>query len=86
MTSSTSTLDLNKSQLSRRRRLRRFWVRVRVSQATVPLLLLLFYTGIMVGLSQVADLWIVALAATPLVFALLLTFGCFVAYRRDFYA
>jgi hypothetical protein len=40
----------------------------------------------MVGLTQVADQWIVALATTPLVFALLITIGCLVAYRRDFYA
>ena len=86
MTTSNSKLDQNKSQLSRRRRFRRLVVRVRVSPVTVPLLLLLFYAGIMVGLTQVADTWIVALAATPLFFALLLTFGCLVAYRRDFYA
>ena len=53
---------------------------------TVPLLLLLFYAVIMAGLSKVADSWIVALAATPLVFAIVLTFGCLMAYRRDFYA
>lgn len=69
-----------------RRRFRRVFIRARVSRVTVPLLLLLFYAGVMVGLTQVADQWIVALATTPLVFALLLTIGCFVAYRRDFYA
>ena len=53
---------------------------------TVPMLLLLFYAALMVGLSRVADPWIVALAATPLVFAVVLTVGCLVAYRRDFYA
>ena len=42
--------------------------------------------GLMIGLTQVADSWIVALAITPLVFALLLTLGCLLAYRRDFYA
>jgi hypothetical protein len=40
----------------------------------------------MIGLTQVADQWIVALATTPLVFALLLTIGCVAAYRHDFYA
>ena len=44
------------------------------------------YAGLMVGLTRVADSWIVALAITPLVFALLLTLGCLLAYRRDFYA
>ena len=53
---------------------------------TVPLLLLLFYAVIMAGLSKVADPWIVALAATPLIFALVLTIGCMLAYWRDFYA
>ena len=52
----------------------------------MPLLLLLLYLGSMVGLSRVADGWIVAVAITPLVFALFLTIGCLVAYRRDFYA
>tara|TARA_B100000674_G_C37683518_1_gene842646 strand:- start:222 stop:371 length:150 start_codon:yes stop_codon:yes gene_type:complete len=49
-------------------------------------MLLLVYTGLMIGLTRVADNWIVALAITPLVFALLLTLGCLLAYRRDFYA
>ena len=53
---------------------------------SVPLMLLLVYTGLMIGLTRVADNWIVALAITPLVFALLLTLGCLLAYRRDFYA
>ena len=44
------------------------------------------YTGMMLGLTRVADNWIVALAVTPLVFALLLTLSCLLAYRRDFYA
>ena len=48
--------------------------------------LLLVYSGLMIGLTRVADSWIVALAITPLVFALLLTLGCLLAYRRDFYA
>jgi hypothetical protein len=86
MTTSNANLDHRKSHLSLRRRFRRLLVRVRVSKVTVPLLLLLFYAGLMVGLTQVADQWIVALASTPLVFALLLTIGCWVAYRRDFYA
>ena len=86
MTPSHSNLDRRDPRHSMRRRFRRVLVRVRVSPVTVPLLLLLFYAGVMVGLTQVADQWIVALATTPLVFALLLTIGCLVAYRRDFYA
>lgn len=72
--------------LSLRRRLRRALVRVRTSPFSVPLLLLLVYAGLMIGLTRVADSWIVALAITPLVFALLLSLGCLLAYRRDFYA
>lgn len=68
------------------RRLRRGLVRVRTSPVTVPLVLLLLYFGLMIGLTQVADAWIVAIAATPLVFAVVLTLGCVLAYRRDFYA
>ena len=86
MTRSNSKLDRRDPQLSMRRRFRRLLVRARVSRVTVPLLLLLFYAGVVFGLTQVADQWIVALATTPLVFALLLTIGCLVAYRRDFYA
>ena len=86
MTTSNSKLDRRDPQLSMRRRFRRLLVRARVSRVTVPLLLLLFYAGVVFGLTQVADQWIVALATTPLVFALLLTIGCLVAYRRDFYA
>ena len=86
MITSTSNLDRLDPRLGMRRRFHRVLVRVRVSRVTVPLLLLLFYSGVMVGLTQVADQWIVALATTPLVFALLLTIGCLVAYRRDFYA
>ena len=72
--------------LSLQRRLRRALVRVRTSPYSVPGLLLLVYSGLMIGLTRVADNWIVALAITPLVFALLLTLGCLLAYRRDFYA
>ena len=86
MNRSNSKLDRRDPRLSMRRRFRRVLVRVRVSPVTVPLLLLLFYAVVMVGLTQVADQWIVALATTPLVFALLLTIGCLLAYRRDFYA
>ena len=86
MTPSHSKLDRRDPRLSMRRRFRRVFIRARVSRVTVPLLLLLFYAGVMVGLTQVADQWIVALATTPLVCALLLTIGCLVAYRRDFYA
>ena len=86
MTSSQSISPNSKSHLSLQRRLRRSLVRVRTSPLTVPLLLLLVYSGVMIGLTRVADNWIVALAITPLVFALVLTFGCLLAYRRDFYA
>ena len=86
MTTFNFNLDRRDPRLSMRRRFRRLLVRVRISSVTVPLLLLLFYAGVMIGLTQVADQWIVALATTPLVFALLLTFGCWLAYRRDFYA
>jgi hypothetical protein len=86
MTTSNSNLDRHDPRLSMSRRFRRLLVRIRVSRVTVPFLLLMFYAIIMVGLSQVADQWIVALATTPLVFALLLTIGCLAAYRHDFYA
>ena len=72
--------------LSLKRRLRRGLVRLRTSPFSVPVLLLLGYAGVMIGLTRVADNWIVALATTPLVFALLITLGCLLAYRRDFYA
>ena len=74
------------STLSLKRRFRRLLVRVRTSPLSVPLLLMMMYAGLMIGLTRVADNWIVALAITPLVFALLLTLGCLLAYRRDFYA
>lgn len=74
------------SQLPLRRRLRRGLVKLRTWPWLMPLLLLLLYMGIMGGLSLVADGWIVAVAATPLLFAVLLTLGCLAAYRRDFYA
>ena len=86
MTRSNSNLNRRDPRLSMRRRFRRVLVRLRVSPVTVPFLLLLFYAGVMVGLTQVADQWIVSLATTPLLFAMLLTLGCWVAYRRDFYA
>ena len=81
----TSPPSRNKP-LSLKRRLRRALVRVRTSPFSVPGLLLLIYLGLMVGLTQVADSWIVSLAITPLVFALLISLGCLLAYRRDFYA
>ena len=86
MSTLNSTSDRRTQRMSLRRRVRRLLVRIRVSPVTVPALLLLLYLGLMVGLTQVADQWIVALATTPLVFALLLTVGCLMAYRRDFYA
>ena len=73
------------SPLPWRRRLRRRLVKLRTWPWLVPLLLLL-HVGIMAGLTLVADGWIVAVAATPLLFAVLLTLGCLAAYRRDFYA
>jgi len=74
------------SHLPLRRRLRRGLVKLRTRPWLVPALLLLLYVGVMAGLSLVADGWIVAVAATPLLFAVLLTAGCLAAYRRDFYA
>lgn len=68
------------------RRLRRLWVRCRTWPLLIPATLLGFWLVVMLGLSRVADGWIVLLAATPLLFALLLALGCFWAYRRDFYA
>ncbi|MBM5784435.1 MAG: hypothetical protein FJ076_06240 [Cyanobacteria bacterium K_DeepCast_35m_m1_288] len=73
-------------QLPLKRRLRRRWVRLRSSGWWIPSLLLMLYLGLMLGLTLVADAWIVGLAATPLIFAVLLTLGCLLAYRRDFYA
>jgi len=61
-------------------------VRLRTWPLLVPSGLLLFWLGVMLGLSRVADAWIVLLAATPLVFALIIGVGCLLAYRRDFYA
>ena len=72
--------------LTLRRRYNRLLVRIRTSPALFPTLLVLFYLAIMVGLTQVADSWIVGLAAMPLFFAVFLTIGCLLAYRRDFYA
>ena len=72
--------------LSLQRRLRRGLVRLRISPFSVPGLLLLVYAGLMIGLTRVADSWIVALAITPLLFALLISLGCLLAYRKDFYA
>ena len=68
------------------RSLRRLSVRVRISPFTVPALLLVFWLGVMLALSRVADLWIVWLAAMPLGFAALLTLVSWLAYRNDFYA
>ena len=68
------------------RRLRRLLVRIRISPITVPFILLLFWTTIVLALARVADGWIVGLAATPLAFAALLTLICWWAYRKDFYA
>ncbi len=72
--------------LTMRRRYKRLLVRMRTWPALIPTLLVILYLGIMVGLTQVADSWIVGLAAMPLFFAVFLTIGCLLAYRRDFYA
>lgn len=68
-----------------RRRYKRWLVRIRTWPALIPALLVLLYLAIMFGLAQVADSWIVGLAVMPLFFAVLLTIGCLLAYRRDFY-
>jgi len=61
-------------------------VRVRTSPFAVPTLLLLLWSLVILGLALVADLWIVALSAMPLLFAGALALLCWWAYRRDFYA
>tara|TARA_Y100001954_G_C15586382_1_gene490900 strand:+ start:215 stop:475 length:261 start_codon:yes stop_codon:yes gene_type:complete len=86
MTSSHPAGQTLTRRLSVQRRLRRALVRVRISPFSVPVLLLLVYACLMIGLTWVADSWIVALAITPLVFAVLITLGCLLAYRQDFYA
>ena len=86
MISPTPVSTTRTRPLSLQRRLRRAYVRARCSPFSVPVMLLLVYAALMIGLTQVADSWIVGLAITPLVFAVLLTLGCLLAYRRDFYA
>ena len=86
MTSPSPVSPSRTKPLSFQRRLRRGLVRMRISPFSVPMLLLLVYAGLMIGLTQVADSWIVALAITPLGFALLISLGCLLADRRDFYA
>ena len=86
MTSPSPVSPSRTKSLSVQRRLRRQLVRLRTSPFSVPVLLLLVYFVLMIGLTQVADSWIVALAITPLVFALLISLGCLLAYRKDFYA
>ena len=86
MTSPPPVTPSRTKPLSVKRRLRRGLVRLRTSTFSVPVLLLLVYSGLMIGLTRVADSWIVALAITPLVFALLISLGCLLAYRKDFYA
>ena len=86
MTSPQPVTPSRTKPLSLQRRLRRGLVRVRTSPFSIPVLLLLVYAGLMIGLTRVADSWIVALAITPLVFALLISMGCLLAYRKDFYA
>ena len=86
MTSSPLITTALTKPLSLRRRLRRWLVLLRTSPFSIPALLLLMYAGLMIGLTRVADSWIVALAITPLVFALLISVGCLLAYRKDFYA
>ena len=86
MTSSSPSTSTRTKPISWKRRLRRWLVRLRTSPLSIPGLLMMMYAGLMIGLTRVADSWIVALAITPLVFALLLTLGCLLAYRIDFYA
>lgn len=86
MTSPPPVSTTRTRPLSLQRQFRRALVRVRISPFSVPGLLLVVYSLLMIGLTQVADSWIVALAITPLVFALILSLGCLLAYRRDFYA
>ena len=86
MTTSSPVPPSHTKPLVFNRRLRRGLVRLRTSPFSIPLLLLLVYAGLMIGLTRVADSWIVALAITPLVFALVISLGCLLAYRRDFYA
>lgn len=71
---------------TRMRQLRRLLVRLRVSPWTVPAVLLSGWSVVVLCLARVADPWIVALMAMPLVFAALLALLCWWAYRRDFYA
>ena len=68
------------------RHLRRLRVRVCTNPFAVPVALLLLWAFVVLGLALVADFWIVALAATPLLFAAALALLCWWAYRRDFYA
>jgi len=82
---STQTTS-NHSALPPRRRWQRRLVRLRTWPWLVPVLLMVLYLVVMGGLTLVADSWIVLLALTPLAFALLIGVGCFLAYRRDFYA
>jgi len=77
-------MDSKSSDL--RRRTRRLLVRIRISPWTVPLALMMFWSAVVSVLSLIADSWIVALAAMPLAFAVLLALLCWWAYRRDFYA
>ncbi len=86
MVSPPTTSETITKPLSLKRRIRRGLVRFRTSPFSIPMLLLLVYAGLMVGLMKVADSWIVVLAITPLIFALLISLGCLLAYRRDFYA
>ncbi len=74
------------TELDYRRRFRRILVRIRTWRGLVPSILVGFYIVLMLGLSRIADQWIVALAAVPLLFAIILTAGCLAAYRKDFYA
>ena len=80
------TSALAKEQIPSRRRLKRRIVRLRTWTGLIPSILVGIYLLIMLGLTHVADGWIVALAATPLFFAIFLASACFLAYRRDFYA
>ena len=59
--------------------------RVRTSPFSLPLLLLV-NAGLMIGITRVADSWILALSITPLMFGLLVSPAFLLVYRRDSFA
>jgi hypothetical protein len=83
---STQSATNRADALPPNRRWQRRLVKLRTWPWLVPLLLLMLYGAVMAGLTLVADGWIVLMALTPLLFALAIGVGCWLAYRRDFYA